>query len=127
MITWMTGVARSAALTAMLASLVLASGLFVALISVPVLEALRDAWSWWGVIGFPAAFLLGVLFEQAKDVASQRHRSGNPWSNAWSDLKVAYTCDEYGPPFLFRLLGWLGLTIAGVLLAAVFTARQVNG
>ena len=120
MLTQMKRFFKSTAKTALLASVVFGIGLLAFLVFFPVLETLRNAWGWWGVVGFPAAFLFGVLFDQARDVASQRRRSGNPWSNVWSDLKVAYTCDKYGPAFLFRLLGWLGLTIAGLLLAAVF-------
>ena len=127
MLTWIREFLESTAKVALSASIVFGIGLLAVLAFFPVLESLRKAWGMWGVIGFPTAFLLGVLFDQAKDVASQRHRTGNPWSNAWTDLKVAYTCDSYGPTFLFRLLGWVGLTTASVLLAAVFTARQVNG
>ena len=85
-----------------------------------------DLWSesaWLRVALFIIIAVVGAVMGQAKEVSVQRRRKGNPWCNAWDDLRVAYTSDEHGPAFLFRLLEWLMLAAAGSMFATVFSGQ----
>ncbi len=77
---------------------------------------MTDYWAkWhdiWKVIGFWLAVYVGVIFAQAKDVASRNYTK--PW---WSALKEVYS-PKHSAEFAHHTVKWLALAIAATLLAS---------
>ena len=94
------------------------------------LEELRKLLGTLGVVILTAAVLLGAILGQAKDIAGQLavadRKDIDPnaaWSVLFGNLMSALTAsfdDKHGPQFLFRLLEWVALAVAGGLLSTLF-------
>ncbi len=75
----------------------------------------------WAVVLF-VVVPLGALWGQAKDVALKTSSSGRVLQDLFYALRTAYTSDEHGPAFLFRLLEWTALAIAAALISVLIAS-----
>ena len=83
-----------------------------------------------GAAGFFAAFMIGSLAAQAKDIAAdmarvKTDRFGKPSTHSQgrilSVLTAVFKEERYSAPFIFRAVEWAGLALAGALFTRAFT------